>query len=98
MSAALETAKGQHPRQDEIMSLLSNSPLPWTHEMIVAWFGRNHATYLNHALAKRRVWRIERGIYTCKERYVPARKRPAKFGPKIILSDEMIQRYTGLSF
>jgi predicted DCC family thiol-disulfide oxidoreductase YuxK len=73
--------------QRAIMALLEDSPLPWTAEMLDLWFERRVSDCLYKMARKRRVWRCARGLYTSINRYECQ---------VVMVTDEMIERYTGM--
>lgn len=69
--------------QEEMVSLLQESPLPWTNGMLVAWFG-TRSNKLARALRNRRIKRVGHDLYTC----------PCKVeGEKVIVTDKMLERF-----
>lgn len=64
------------------MRLLDRSPMPWNYSMLRDWFGGNIGDAIIYAAQTKRIWRIERGMYTSAKHY-----------GSIIVTDEMIARY-----
>lgn len=79
-----------------IIELLEASPLPWTSHMLVQWFGKAEDVTqgcLKTLFQNQRVWRIEPGVYTSRNRYAPPREKRKNYGPKVLVTDEMLARY-----
>ncbi len=73
--------------QRALICLLDASPLPWTWDMLISWFGDSAHDSIVNARMARRIWRPARGCYTANRRYA---------SPVVTVSSALMERRFGI--